>query len=340
MRRWTLSYLIITLLTPGLGLSEGTPSTLAPDLAKRLDIKENAFAKLTNDSVVNEVDVEDRSREVALFGLIRLPASGENLLQDLVSERNGTLLGPSLEEGFFAQPASAQDLSALVLPDGDFEVLARCKPRDCKFKLSREGIEKAQSINWDSDAGRAEFVEYFRLYLAQYVQTFREQGASALIVYDDKPVPFALAKGDERLRARMSLWTEREPELFTYLAEYPKGKPEPVKDVVYWSLKDFGYRPTLAVDLVVVDSSPQTPGVTALFVQRTLYADHYLAARYQTGALLDGPEALGVPGHFMLLTDHMLFDDGLGSFKRSLLGRGMQSDMRDRLKSIAQNADQ
>jgi hypothetical protein len=340
MRQWTLIYLMIAMLTPGLALSEATQSTLTADLADQLDIKENAFAKLSDDPKVNEVDVGDRSREVALFGLIRLPSSGEALLQGLASERNGTLLGPSIEEGFFGRPASAKDLSKLALPDGDFEVLASCKPRDCKFKLDQEGIEKAQSINWDTDAGRAEFVEYFRRSLAQYVETFRKQGASALIVYDDKPEPFALAKGDERLRARMSLWPEREPALFAYLGEYPNGKPESVTDVVYWSLKDFGYRPTLAVDLIVIDSSPQTPGVRALFVQRTLYADHYLAARYQSGALLDGPEALGVPGHFMLLTDHMLFDDGLGSFKRSLLGRGMQSDMRDRLKSIAQNVDQ
>ena len=340
MHRWMLSHLIISLLTPGLGLAEATPSTLAPDLADRLDINENAFAKLSDDPEVNEVDVNDRSREVALFGLIRLPASGEALLQDLASERNGTLLGPSIEEGFFGRPAKAEDLSKLVLPDGDFEVLADCKPHECKFKLDRAGIEKAQSINWSSEAARSEFVGYFRRYLAQYVQAFREQGAAALIVYDDKPEPFTLSQGSENLRARMSLWTEREPELFAYLAEYPKGKPEPVRDVVYWSLKDFGYRPTLAVDLIVVDPSPQTPGVKALFIQQTIYADHYLAARYQSGALLDGPEALGVPGHFMLLTDHMLFDDGLGSFKRSLLGRGMQSDMQDRLKSIAQNADQ
>ena len=340
MRQWKLIYLIIAVLIPALALSEATPSSLAPDLADRLDINENAFAKLSDDPEVNEVDVEDRSREVALFGLIRLPSSGEGLFQDLASERKGTLLGPSIQEGFFARPASAKDLTKLVLPDGDFEVLADCKPNECKFKLDREGIEKAQSINWNSDGARSEFVEYFRLYLAQYVQTFREQGAPALIVYDDKPEPFALAQGSENLRARMSLWTEREPDLFNYLDDYPKNKPEQVTDVVYWSLKDFGYRPTLAVDLIVIDTSPQTPGVKALFVQQTIYADHYLAARYQSGALLDGPEALGVPGHFMLLTDHMLFDDGLGSFKRSLLGRGMQSDMSDRLKSIAHSVKQ
>ncbi len=83
MRQWTLIYLIIAVLIPALALSEATPSSLAPDLADRLDIKENAFAKLSDDPEVTEVDVEDRSREVALFGLIRLPSSGEGLLQDL-----------------------------------------------------------------------------------------------------------------------------------------------------------------------------------------------------------------------------------------------------------------
>lgn len=340
MNRWTLALVLIALWIPGSGPSAWAEDSLKAALAQSLDMKENAFAKLSDDPKVSEMDVPDRSRQVSLAGLIRLSSSGEEFLQELEEAQNGSLLGPSQAEGFFGRPATAKDLANLTLPDGDFEVLADCKPANCKFKLSREGIEKAQSIDWKNSASRNQFSEYFKNYLAQYVETFRQEGAKALIVYDDKPKPFALKDGAESLRARMTLWSEREPRLFTYLSQYPADRPEGIRDQIYWSLKDFGYRPTLSVDLVVVDSSPQTPGVKALFVQQTLYADHYLAARYQIGVLLDGPEALGVPGHFLFLTDQILFDDGLGSFKRSLLGRGMRSDLAERLQSIAKKTKQ
>lgn len=340
MNRW-----ILVLVLPALWIWVVSPSAHAEDslkaaLAQKLDINENAFAKLSDDQEVSELDVPDRSRQVSLVGLIRLPASGETLLKELAEGRNGSLLGPSQEEGFFGRPATPEDLANLVLPDGDFEVLAECKPNRCKFKLNREGIEKAQSIDWKKSASRNQFSEYFRDDLASYVDRFRQEGSKALIVYDDKPKPFALKEGAESLRAMMTLWSEREPRLFTYLEQYPSNPPEGIQDQIYWSLKDFGYRPTLSVDLIVVDSAPQTPGVQAIFVQQTLYADHYLAARYQLGALLDGPEALGVPGQFLFLSDQMLFDDGLGSFKRSMLGRGMRGDLADRLEAIAKMTEQ
>ena len=339
MKQWMPILFLATGLMGASGLPAAADGSLTTAIAQQLDIKENAFAKLKSSPEVHEMDVPDRSREVSLSGLIRLASSGEPLLQALAEGGNGNLLGPSQQEGFFGRPAAAKDLSNLVLPDGDFEVLAECKPKACKFKLNQAGIEKAQSINWKSPQAQKQFSEYFKEDLARYVEAFRKDGAKAGIIYDDKPQPFGVAEGAERLRAQMKLWPEKEPRLFAYLERYPKDPPEGIRDQIYWSLKDFGYRPTLSVDLIVVDSSPETPGVKAIFVQQTLYADHYLAARYQIGALLDGPEALGTEGHFLFLTDQILFDDSLGSFKRSLLGRGMRSDLEDRLKAIAKQTE-
>ena len=208
MNRWTLALVLIALWIPGSGPSAWAEDSLKAALAQSLDIKENAFAKLSDDPKVSEMDVPDRSRQVSLAGLIRLSSSGEEFLQELEEAQNGSLLGPSQAEGFFGRPATAKDLANLTLPDGDFEVLADCKPANCKFKLSREGIEKAQSIDWKNSASQNQFSEYFKNYLAQYVETFRQEGAKALIVYDDKPKPFALKDGAESLRARMTLGIE------------------------------------------------------------------------------------------------------------------------------------
>ncbi len=339
MRYLILSSALACLLLTTAAPAQTTKTALSSELASFLDVKKSAFEKVTRQPLVTELDVPDRSRRIALAGLIQLKGSGAKLLDQLASAQAGTLLGPAQQDGFFSKPTSASNLKSLALPEGDFEVLADCEPSACKFKLDHEGIVKAQSIDWKNPTGQTQFTDYFREFLAQYVERYQEKGAPALIVYDDKPKPFALNLGSEMIREQMSLTQSQVPELFAYLGEYPKNRPEEVTDLFYWSLKDFGYRPTLSVDLIVVDRSPLASGIKSTVILQTIYADHYLAARYQIGMLLDGEKALGVPGEFLLLIDRVLFDDSLGGFKRRLLGSGMKDDLSDRLKSISEKTN-
>ncbi|MFP6639672.1 MAG: hypothetical protein VCC04_05470 [Myxococcota bacterium] len=338
MRGLILGTLTAGLLWPVASQAEDATPNLMSQLDKSYGINANVFSNLRDDAWVAELSVPDRSRQIALAGVIRIKGSGENLVADLIQSRSAALAGPSQQQGFFTDPATVANLNDLILPEGDFEVLANCKPNKCKFKLSAESIQKVMSIDWKTDESNGEFTEYFRQYLADYVQKYREQGAAALIVYDDKPKPFPLRQGAESIRQQMTLLESLEPQLFAALSQYPKAPPEKVQNRFYWALKDFGYRPTLSVDQVILDSQPQIPGATAVVVFATIYADHYLAARYQTILLLDGEAALGMQGQYLLMVDRMLFDDGLGSIKRSLLGSGMKSDAQKRLEYAAQRA--
>lgn len=335
MRGLILGIAIVGLLWPLSLKADEQGSRLVSELDKAFGMNANVFSKLQDSAWVTELSVPDRSREISVAGVIRIKGSGKNLISDLEQSRGTALAGPAQQSGFFTDPAKAANLNDLILPEGDFEVLASCEPNDCKFKLSAESIQKVRSLDWKSDQSNGQFTEYFRQYLADYVQSYRKQGAGALIVYDDKPKPFPLNQGAEALRKEMTLLEKIEPDLFAYLGQYPKGKPEQVENRFNWSLKDFGYRPTLSVDQVILDTDPQTQGATAVVVFVTLYADHYLAARYQTILLIDGEEALGIPGNFLLMVDRMLFDDGLGTIKRSLLGSGVKSDTESRLKYAA-----
>ena len=46
------------------------------------------------------------------------------------------------------------------------------------------------------------------------------------------------------------------PELMAYLNDYPRGRPAGAEDFLYWSVVDFGLKPTIRVNHVIVYPLP------------------------------------------------------------------------------------
>jgi len=283
--------------------------------------------------VVTEVEVADPSRQAAFAGLVRVEGDGDALVARMLGDGAPPLTTPQ-RFGYFGKPAAASDLAHLRLDEDDYKVLAECEPAACRFKLPQKGIAEARRIDWLSSDAPQTFLDLFRTALAKQTARYQREGLTGTIVYGDKPEPFAVARGIEQLTGEMSVLAKLEPGLLHYLNAYPADRPEGVTERLYWGVSDFGYRPTLSVDHVVVRESAETSGARMTMVLRTIYANHYLAGRLQFGSLIDGQAAFGVPGHYVLVMDRMLFDDQLSGVKRSLLGRGLKSNVSDRLANI------
>ncbi len=291
------------------------------------------------DSVlVREIDVPNASREAGFAGLIRIQSTGDALVRAL-AKRDVAVLGDTQAAGFFSDPAKASDVDRLTFSDSDFEVLAECHVGDCKFKLGEAGIERIESIDWKAPGAKKTVTDLFRREAVSYVNAYREQGDAALIVYDDKKQPVALAKTFEDLLTQFVAFERVAPKFVSSLSTYPKGERSGTAAALDWSVRDFGRRPTLTIDQLVVDVEPEDANLDLLFASKTLYANHYVAARIQMGAVIEGDKALGVPGRYMLLVDRIVFDDDLNGFKRALLGRGLSSDLEDRMKGLRRLAD-
>jgi hypothetical protein len=175
--------------------------------------------------------------------------------------------------------------------------------------------------------------------LLRYVDAYRQRGDAALILYADKSKPVSIAQTLDRLRAQFTAFARHAPGFVGYLGTTPQGRRPGMRESIMWSTKDFGYRPTISVDHVVVDPAPEPEGAISLFASKTIYANHYLAGRIQMGVVLDGNAAFGIPGTFLLLVDRVEFDAALGGFKRSLLVRGLTSDLEGRMKRLRSIAD-
>jgi hypothetical protein len=336
MRR-PIALWLICLLVPTSTLAEMTP--LLRDLVETAGFSKKSIERIGDDVLVKELEVENSSRRAAFAGLVRIGTPGAGLADALETLDLATIPGAVDGFGRFGDPPKPADIASLVFSDDDLEVLAECQVEACKFKLDQEGIVQVREIDWDrADAGER-FAKLFRDGALNYVRAYREKGNSALIVYDDKSSPVSIAQTLDRLEEQFSELEEEEPRLAAFVTSYPQGRGPAMSDTIVWSVKNFGYRPTVSIDHVVVDRDPETPGATALVTSKTIYASHYLAGRLQLAAVLVGQEALGLPGFYLLLIDQMEFDGHLNGFKRSLLGRGLRDDVKQRMKLLRVLAD-
>ena len=328
------------LLLLGFSLLIGSPAMAGAESAldwsqilRELGFDEKRVRTLGETSLINELEVPDRSRQVAFAGLARVRGDGKALVESIAKGAAPPLTTPD-RFGYFGNPAEKGDLDRLRLDDDDYEVLAECKPAACRFKLSEQGIAQAQATDWRAPNAPREFLDQFRDALAKLTARYQDQGMAGLITYDDKPKPFPAARGAVQLAAEMSLLPTLNPALASYLNSYPAKRPAGVTGRLLWSVSDFGYRPTLSVDHVLIQRSNQLTGAPLTIVMRTIYSNHYLAGRLQVGSVIDGQAAFGVPGHLLLVVDRMLFDDKLSSIKRSLLSHSLKSNVSDRMIHI------
>ena len=108
------------------------------------------------------------------------------------------------------------------------------------------------------------------------------------------------------------------PELIAYLEHYPRSRPAGVEDFIYWSVADFGLKPTLRVNHVITYPLAARPsGVSHVIAIKQLYASHYFHTALELRFLADDRRA--DRGGFYLLSIIRSRIDGTTGLKGSLL---------------------
>ena len=335
--RPALMLLAIVAMLPLTALpQEGTEGAGVPGLLDFLGFTPGAVVSLAEKPKVVELEVRDKSRQASFAGFVRLPGTEQKLFQDPASPP--PFIKPS-QVGYFSDPARDTDLNSLELAEDDYEVLAECKPAKCRFKLDILGIEKAEAIDWKAAGAHAAFLDWFRAFLVQTTAAYRSRGVAGLITYADKKAPYPVARGLRSLQEVAHPALSLYPDLQAALAGAPQNPslpgPEAVaSDRMLWSVSDFGYRPTLSLDRVVVVAGTRKSDLGAAMATQNIYANHYLAGRLQLGGILRLTSEAGQEAEFFWLLDQILFDDELGGLKRSLLARGLKSEVEARLAEI------
>jgi hypothetical protein len=288
--------------TCGLGLAALLVSTVSP--GARSDsflndlLRQRGFSAAdlrahdAGEAVVKSLDTPVR-RELAYFGVVYIDAPTDRFVS-----RFGDIerfeRGPGIPQiGRFSVPPRLADLASLTLPAKDVTALAGCRSGDCDVKVSAAAMTRFHNqVNWSSPNAALEANAVARAMILELVTAYQADGNAALGHYDDRGESVLVAEQFCALLTSVDALPVPMAELMTYLRDYPRSRPAGAEDFFYWSVVDFGLKPTVRVNHVIIYPLPGRPsGVSHIIALQQLYASHYFQTTLELRFLVDDHRA-------------------------------------------------
>jgi hypothetical protein len=273
-------------------------------------LKGNAVARLLD---------ADTAQEVSAFGAVWINASPKryiDALNDIETLERG---GKFLMTKRISSPPRIEDFAPLHLPDEDIEALRHCEVGRCDVKLSGPALKQLRTtVDWSSPNAAAVARALVRRNAFDLVNAYLEGGNERLGIYLDTPDPMAVSAEIASMVNGMPEVAEYAPSLQRYLMEFPKGAVPGDQSFLYWQMVNFGLKPTLRINHVVI--RPTTESVAIAI--KMLYASHYFWAALDVRLLVPDP---GRGPGFWLITHGRSRSDGLTGFKGWFVRRRVRS---------------
>lgn len=273
----------------------------------------------SGEAVVKTLDTPVR-QELAHFGVVYVDATVERFIERF-SDIERFERGPGiLQIGRFGTPPRIEDLASLTLPPKDVAALATCHPGDCEVKLSAAAMTRFRDhVNWSSPNAARQANEATRDLLLELVRAYQADGNAALGQYDDGDEPLSIAGQFRALLASSNRLPLPVSDLMAYLGEYPRSRPAGAEDFFYWSVVDFGLKPTVRINHVIIYPLAARPsGVSHVITIKQLYASHYFYTTLELRFLIENDPGADRRG-FYLVSITRSRSDGTTGFKGSLL---------------------
>jgi hypothetical protein len=294
-------------------------------------------------AVVRSLDTPVR-REIAHVGAVRIDAPAERFV-DRFGDIERFESGPGIPQiGRFGTPPRLDDLASLTLPAKDVAGLATCRPGDCDVKLSTAAMARFRNqVNWSSPNAARQAQEVARALILELVQAYQAHGNDALGHYDDGSEPLPVAEQFRALLTSGNLLPLPVPELMAYLDDYPRNRPSGAQDFFYWSVVDFGLKPTVRVNHVIIYPLAARPsGVSHVIAIKQLYASHYFHTTLELRFLVHDERHADRRGFYLLSITRSRSDgtSGLtGSLLRPVISRRSRHAVRRYLEHLKRQVE-
>jgi hypothetical protein len=283
-------------------------------------------------------------RELAHSGIVYVAAPADRFV-DQFRDIEQFERGPRIPQiGRFSNPPRLSDLAALALPPDDVRALARCRPSDCDVKLSAAAMARFRNqVDWSSPNAARQAQDVARAMILGLVNGYRENGDVALPDYDDGDEPMPVAEQFRALLASDSRLPVPVPELTAYLNDYPRNRPGGAEDFFYWAVVDFGLKPTVRVNHVIIYPLAARPsGVSHVIAIKQLYASHYFHTTLELRMLIDDDRRADRSGFYLLSLTRSRIDGttGLtGSLLRPVINRRSRTAVRGYLEHLKRQVE-
>ncbi|MDJ0851415.1 MAG: hypothetical protein QNK04_23820 [Myxococcota bacterium] len=308
------------------------PPPVAVQLSEKLELSAGELERARREVVVKELQAEADARQLSVAAITWVANPPKTLTRSLWDARGVPANGSLLQAGVFSSPPVAEDLSTFRLPDSDLSVLSSCRVASCKLKIDETAIAAFRALDWSSPRASLQAQDVARQTLLRYASTYQRSGSRALPAVADKAKPGSLAQGFAGLLANADRLQRYVSALDRHLKDFPGSELPHARDLLHWSVHDYGYRPVTQVTHAVLYEPPESP--FSLVVQKHLLLTHYFLARLELTWLL--PDTLeGEPsGTYLVYIDRSLFDGDVSGVKRMMLVRGVLNDVSERLAEV------
>jgi hypothetical protein len=269
------------------GLASPPPAALPPQLetyvAKYVKLTPAQQTQLVSGQPVTKLLDSDPSKEVAVFGAVWVDAPMARYVKDIEQFEKGENFRVTKK---VSTPPRLEDFAQLALPDDDIADLKVCKVGQCQIKLSQASIERLRrEVDWSKPTARADVDRLARTLAFEYVKDYLEGGNAKLAVYRDSDRPTFIANEFASMIDRLPSMTEFLPDLKRYLLEFPTVKLPGTESFVYWQEANFGLKPTIRINHVVIMQQPTHIAVAS----KMLYASHYFWTALELRVLVPDP---------------------------------------------------
>jgi hypothetical protein len=272
--------------------------------------------------VVKVLDTGVKS-EAAVIGAARIRATTEFFLRmyrDI--ERFETGWGVTKK---ISEPPRIEDFDAFQIPEDDLKALRKCKIADCDVKLGKPALDYLQaSIDWNDPKAAEKLLHFFRERMLAYSNGYLEGGNSTLAVLRDKDKPRAIADDFADLLERSSYILQYRPELHRYLLDYPKASLPGASGFLYWSVVDFGPKPTVRLAHVTIYPLAGGPNAGTVIASKQLYFSHYFSTGLEIYALVTDRESPD-DGFYLVTVNRYRTDLPTGMFGKMALKTAVDS---------------
>jgi hypothetical protein len=216
----------------------------------------------------------------------------------------------------------------LTISDEDFKDLKDCKLGDCVLKLNADGVQALRDeVDWRKPTARADATALFRRLALDYVNGYRQGGNARLGIHRDRERPTFVATEFRSMIERLPRLGAALPDLTRYLLEYPNVTVKNSTDFLYWQETQFGLRPTIRINHVVIQDGPSQTVVAS----KMLYASHYFWTALELRVLV--PDPTRGPG-FWLVTVNRSRSDGLSGFTGGLIRGHVRTEVENGSRTV------
>ena len=339
--RATASALSIALLLAASAGAQERPQALDAFLSQTVGLDRSQLTALSRGEVVAKVLPTADTRDVSVLGVVHVSAPRAAFAQRQRDFPNALRAPTRSSASVFSSPARPADVAAIQVSSKDVDDLHDCRPNECNFKLPAADMERLHAtIDWRAPDAPARVTAYVRQRLLEYVDSYRERGNAALVVFGDE----GGVRASDALAAMLADSTyvfSRVPSLGRHLLRYPADTLPGASEVIFWSLDNLPHvRQVLRITHETVYSPPELPNTT-LIAAKQIYADHYFQAGLELLTAIDDSGA--APSGFTLLAvRHYRFDHlpsgGILNLRGRVIG-GLRDNVRADLVRLKRDSE-